>query len=228
MIHLTTTYTPAVQPPTTLDNGIEIIYQDEFLLVANKPADMLSVPGRGPDKQDCLISRVQQVYPNARTVHRLDMATSGLIIIALSHDSQRALSKMFEQRLVDKTYQALVYGLITQKDGKVDLPLICDWPNRPRQKVCHDSGKPSQTEYQVISLNKEMHYTRISLHPITGRSHQLRVHMQALGHPILGDYFYAEKDALAASKRLCLHAQKLSFMHPFTEEKIQLTSEPDF
>jgi tRNA pseudouridine32 synthase / 23S rRNA pseudouridine746 synthase len=225
---LTSTTPPPAQYSTTNDTSIEIVYQDEFLLVANKPADMLSVPGRGPDKQDCLISRIQQSFPNAKTVHRLDMATSGLIIIALSHDSQRALSKLFEQRQVDKTYQAIVYGLVEQDRGKVDLPLICDWPNRPRQKVCHDSGKPSQTEYHVISQDNDKQHTRISLHPITGRSHQLRVHMQALGHPILGDYFYAEDQALAASERLCLHAQKLSFKHPFTEEMIRLNSEPDF
>jgi tRNA pseudouridine32 synthase / 23S rRNA pseudouridine746 synthase len=225
---LTSSISQPVQQTTSLDTDIEIVYQDESLLVVNKPAGMLSVPGRGPEKQDCLISRVQQRFPNARTVHRLDMATSGLIIIALSHDSQRALSKLFELRQVDKTYQAIVYGLVEQTSGKVDLPLICDWPNRPRQKVCHESGKPSQTEYRVISQDKDKQYTRISLHPITGRSHQLRVHMQALGHPILGDYFYAEDEALAASERLCLHAQKLSFIHPFTKEKVHLNSEPSF
>jgi tRNA pseudouridine32 synthase/23S rRNA pseudouridine746 synthase len=207
---------------------ISIAYQDEYLLVADKPAGMLSVPGRGPDKQDCLINRLLVDYPNAKTVHRLDMATSGLLIFALSYESQKALGRLFENRLVDKEYQALVSGLIENDTGKVDLPLICDWPNRPRQKVCYEHGKASQTEYRVLERDETKNCTRVALHPITGRSHQLRVHMQALGHPILGDFFYADDDAFAAASRLCLHAHKLKFKHPFTDKDVSIISEPTF
>lgn len=222
------TFMPREEHFPTEFGPIEIVYEDEYLLIANKPAGMLSVPGRGPDKQDCLINRLIVDYPNAKTVHRLDMATSGLLIFALSSESQKALGRLFENRQVDKEYQALVSGMVANDEGKIDLPLICDWPNRPRQKVCHEHGKPSQTEYRILHRDNITNSTRVALHPITGRSHQLRVHMQALGHPILGDFFYADDDAFAASPRLCLHAHKLHFKHPLTDEIVSVVSEPAF
>jgi len=174
-------YTP---PP---DLGLDLVYQDEALIVVNKPEGLLSVPGRGDDRADCMVSRVQLRVPEALTVHRLDMATSGLLVFARGPDMQRALSLAFQDRGVSKRYVAVVHGLVQPDDGVVDLPLIADWPNRPRQMVCHERGKPSQTRFQVLARDAVTAQTRVALEPITGRSHQLRVHMLALGHPIVGD-----------------------------------------
>lgn len=195
---------------------IETLYVDDCLIVVNKPEDVLSVPGRGPDKKDSVISRVQTQYPTARIVHRLDCATSGLMVIALTVDSHRELSRQFHDREVDKRYVAVVFGTLAQTQGQVDLPLMTDWPNRPRQMVS-DKGKRALTYYKVVE--EEHNSTRVELTPVTGRSHQLRVHMQSLGHPILGDNLYAEGEALSASQRLLLHAEYLSFTHPETGTK---------
>lgn len=188
------------------------LYHDAHLLVFDKPAGLLSVPGRLPKNKDSLALRVQAEFPDALIVHRLDMATSGLLVMARGAEAHRALSIAFAERRVDKSYVAIVAGQVPADTGEVDLPLICDWPNRPRQMVDHDIGKPSLTRYRVLS--READRTRIELEPVTGRSHQLRVHMMAMGHPIIGDEFYAPEDIRRLSPRLLLHAERLSLPHP--------------
>jgi tRNA pseudouridine32 synthase/23S rRNA pseudouridine746 synthase len=207
---------------------IPILYQDDSLLAVDKPHDVLTTPGRGPDKQDCLINRLLPQFPNARIIHRLDMATSGIVILALSHAAQVAMGHLFEKRLINKTYTAIVDGKLDQLSGEIDKPLICDWESRPIQKVCFDSGKAALTYYKSIGYDAINDWTRVSLEPKTGRSHQLRVHMLSLGHPIIGDFFYAPKPILAKSSRLLLHANQLSFQHPFLDKKINLQSKVPF
>lgn len=192
----------------------EIVFADEALVVANKPAGLLAVPGRGADKQDCLAARVQAVYADALIVHRLDMATSGLLVLARGAQAQRTLSISFAQRRVHKRYTAVVAGLMAQPEGRIDLPLICDWPNRPRQKVDLTIGKPSLTLYRVMQHRREDNTTRVELEPVTGRSHQLRVHLAELGHAIVGDTLYASAEVQALAPRLLLHASLLELPHP--------------
>ena len=198
-----------------------VIYIDDHMLVAEKPAGLLSVPGRLPENKDCLISRLQIDYPDALTVHRLDMATSGLMVFARGIEAHRTLSKAFADRQVGKRYIAVVAGALTG-EGEVDLPLITDWPNRPRQMVDHDIGKPSLTRYRV--LEKGEGTTRVELEPVTGRSHQLRVHMMAIDRPILGDVFYAPPKIERLSPRLLLHAARLSLPHPVSGEAMDFHS----
>ena len=186
----------------------ELIYSDEYLLVVDKPAGLLAVPGRGEDKQDCLSTRIQQHYPDALIVHRLDMATSGLIVFARGIAMQRRLSAMFSERIVTKRYVAVVAGKLEPETGEVNLPVGADWPNRPRQKVDMVEGKASLTHYRVLSHQDDS--TRVELEPVTGRTHQLRVHMNAIDHPIVGDNLY---DGPAAG-RLMLHACSLTLPHP--------------
>jgi len=200
----------------TTPHGIEVLYADPALVAINKPSGLLSVPGRGPDKADCASARVQARFPDALTVHRLDMGTSGLLLFARGLAAQRALSRSFEQRLADKRYEAVVAGLVNGDDGEIDLPLVCDWPNRPRQMVSQAQGKPSITRWRVLSRDTATHTTRLALTPLTGRSHQLRVHLMAIGHPILGDELYASPEAHAAAPRLLLHACRLALPHPVT------------
>ena len=207
-------YTP---PP---DEGLDLIHVDEALIVVNKPEGLLSVPGRGEDRQDCMVHRVQQRFPEALTVHRLDMATSGLLVFARGEAMQRALSVLFQDRQVDKRYVAVVKGLLAQDQGEVNLPLIADWPNRSRQMVCFERGKPSQTLYEVLVRDPLKDETRVALTPVTGRSHQLRVHMLALGHPMLGDPFYGDADSQARAPRLLLHAEALGLPHPVSGERV--------
>jgi len=196
-------------PPTA---PLDILHRDCDLIVVNKPSGLLSVPGKNPAHADCVESRVKDLHPEALLVHRLDMDTSGVMIFAANPAAQRHLGLQFERRHLKKTYEALVWGLPSQDHGVVELPLIVDWPNRPLQKVCFETGKPSETSYQVLERHDGS--ARVSLHPKTGRSHQLRVHMKELGHPILGDRFYASGAALAASDRLCLHSKSLTLRHP--------------
>ncbi len=212
------------QPP--MSPYLDIVYQDQDLVVLNKASGLLSVPGRLPEHQDCLQNRVQRVLPTATIVHRLDMATSGLIVMALNKPAHVAISHQFEQRKTKKSYIARVYGKVKEMEGSIDLPLICDWPNRPKQKVDHENGKKSLTHYRV--LNFEENATLVELTPITGRSHQLRVHMLALGHPILGDRLYAHERALTVSPRLQLHAQMLTLAQPTTAADIEFTSNCPF
>lgn len=205
--------------------SFDLIYADPALLVVNKAPGLLSVPGRGPDKQDCLIHRVQAVYPEALSVHRLDMGTSGLLIVARGPAMHRELSILFQERKVAKRYIAVVAGQLPAASGAVDLPLICDWPNRPRQKVDHEIGKPSLTHYRRLEYDALTDTSRVELEPITGRSHQLRVHMAELGHPILGDELYGSE---SSAPRLLLHATMLNFPMPGTNECRTFESPPDF
>jgi tRNA pseudouridine32 synthase / 23S rRNA pseudouridine746 synthase len=202
--------TPEVpyQPPP--DTGLELLHEDAQVLVVHKPAGLLSVPGRGEDRQDCLIHRVQRHFPEAQTVHRLDMATSGLVMLARGDEAQRTLSALFRDRRVAKLYVALVHGLVESDEGEINLPLITDWPRRPMQKVCPDTGKPSLTRFKVLARDLVQGRTRVALEPVTGRTHQLRVHLLAIGHPIVGDPLYGP-DAFAEAGRLCLHAEHLSW-----------------
>ena len=205
------------------------LYVDAVLLVVDKPAGLLAVPGRGPDKQDCLAARVQATYPGALVVHRLDMATSGLMLFARNADAQRALSRAFAARQVKKRYVAVVGGRPAPPAagwGEIDLPLILDWPRRPLSKVDFEIGKPSLTRWRTLAHVGDT--TRVELEPVTGRSHQLRVHLQALGHPILGDELYAPPEVRSASPRLLLHAAYLELPHPLTGEAVVVESEPPF
>lgn len=188
-----------------------LVHLDAHLLVADKPADLLCVPGRGPDKADCLVARVQASWPDALVVHRLDMATSGLVLFGRGPAMHRALSMAFEARQVHKRYEAVVAGLVADEAGEVTLPLLADWPRRPLQKVDLAAGKPSHTRWQVLSRDVAAGTTRLALQPLTGRTHQLRLHLAAIGHPILGDEFYAPPAVLAAAPRLLLHACHLAW-----------------
>ena len=192
-------------PPTALPR-LSIVWADAWLVVADKPAGLLCVPGRGPDKADCLATRVAAQWPDALVVHRLDMATSGLVVLGRGAVMQRALSIAFAERRVRKQYQAVVAGLLADAQGEINLPLAADWPQRPRQQVDHASGKPCLTRWQVLGRDTASATTRLQLSPVTGRTHQLRVHLAAIGHPILGDALYAGPQAAAAAPRLLLHA----------------------
>jgi tRNA pseudouridine32 synthase/23S rRNA pseudouridine746 synthase len=205
-----------------------LIHVDDALIAADKPADLLSVPGRGPENADCLSARLQAVYADARIVHRLDMATSGLIVFARGAEVQRALSIAFAERRVAKTYVAVVDGLMRADTGEIDLPLIADWPNRPRQMVDMVRGKPSRTRWRVLARDTARCRTRVELEPVTGRSHQLRVHLQAIGHPILGDTLYAPPAVAESAPRLLLHASRLQLAHPVDGTTLDLHSPPPF
>ena len=196
--------------------GIPCLHADDHLLVLDKPAGLLSVPGRGPDKQDCASIRAQAQWPDALIVHRLDMATSGLLLLARGAALQRSLSMAFESRDVHKRYVAIVAGHMAQDSGEIHQPLLADWPNRPRQKVT-PAGKPSLTRWRVLAREQDAlgrPQTRLELEPVTGRTHQLRVHLQHIGHPMLGDTLYADADVSARSQRLLLHASELALTHP--------------
>ena len=235
-------------------NGLNLAYRDESLIVAIKPAGLLAVPGRGADKQDCLSSRVQAEFPDALIVHRLDMATSGLLVFARGAAVQRRFSQMFREREVQKHYIAVVSGRLEPENiyrassltlpkretecsplppgegcewgwGTINLPLISDWPNRPRQKLDFEFGKPSLTRYRLLKHDMNTDCSRIELEPVTGRTHQLRVHLAAIGHPILGDRLYGGA-ASGSAERMLLHASKLRFVHPLSGKPLTLISEP--
>ena len=210
---------------------LAIIHEDEALLVLDKPSGLLSVPGRGEDKQDCLSTRVQARYPDALIVHRLDMATAGLMILTKGQEGQRALNQAFSSRQVKKTYTAVVDGLMASTAEEwqtIDLPIIVDWPNRPLRIIDKVLGKPSQTRWRVLTQDPSAKTTRVELAPITGRSHQLRVHLLALGHPILGDALYAPPPVQAQAPRLLLHASALEISHPSSGQVLRFVSEPPF
>ncbi|WPB59175.1 RluA family pseudouridine synthase [Xylophilus sp. GOD-11R] len=216
-------------------SGLRIEYVDAQLLIVEKPAGLLAVPGRGEDKQDCLIARLLAPYPDALVVHRLDMATSGLMVFARDPPTQAALGQAFAERRIFKRYVAVVDGRPSPDhsgdDGwsVIDLPLIADWPNRPLQKVDRAAGKPSVTRWRALGPDADhAGATRVELEPLTGRSHQLRVHLQAIGHAILGDALYATTEAASRAPRLLLHAQTLGFAHPVTGDKLRFDSAPDF
>ena len=205
-----------------------VLHRCDAYLVVDKPAGLLTVPGKGPEKQDCLINRLLPAYPNARIVHRLDQPTSGLVVVPLGYEPLRSIGRQFEQRQVAKTYQAVVTGLMTDDEGEVNLPLICDWPNRPRQMVDHEHGKPALTRFRVLHRDVVQQLTRVELMPVTGRSHQLRVHMLALGHAILGDTLYTPDSVTARSSRLHLHACTLAFNDPDSGVNVSFQSAPAF
>lgn len=209
-----------------MNSLIDVIYQDDDIIVLNKPAELLSVPGRLPEHQDSLQLRVVQAWSSARVVHRLDMATSGIMLMALNRPAQVHISRQFEERKTQKSYIAHVAGQLDKAEGEVDLPLICDWPNRPKQKVDYEQGKPSLTQYRCLQQFEA--FARVELTPVTGRSHQLRVHMMSIGHPILGDRFYAHEQALAMSPRLLLHATWLQITHPSQNTPIEFHSPSPF
>ena len=209
--------------PFTYDppkDALTYIYSDDDLIIVDKPAGLLSVPGK--TEPDCLESRIRKDYPESLTVHRLDMATSGIMVFARNANAQRHIGLQFEKRVTEKTYISRVWGQVEKNSGEVNLPLITDWPNRPKQMVCHERGKASLTHWTV--LEHEDTATRLALYPKTGRSHQLRVHMLAIGHPILGDMLYAEDMAFKAAPRLQLHAHKLKLRKPTGGDWVEFTS----
>ena len=218
----------------TVTADLQVVHEDEHLVVLNKPSGLLAVPGRGPDKQDCLSTRAQARWADALIVHRLDMATSGLLVLARGLPMQRALSSAFEQRRVHKRYVAVVSGQLTNPSPDnawqtISLPLMIDWMNRPRSIVHWGMGKPSVTHWRLLNDSPAPQVgTRIELEPLTGRTHQLRVHLQALGHPIVGDPLYASPEQQALAPRLLLHAADLSFAHPATGQPLTLHSPAPF
>lgn len=202
---LMTSYAPPTGP-------LSVIHRDDDLLLVDKPSGLLSVPGKPARHADCLEARVRSEFPGALLIHRLDLETSGVMVFALNRNAQKAVNRQFEKRIVRKAYIARVAGRVPADGGVIDLPLIADWPNRPLQKVCHDTGKAARTTWRV--LERDATATRLELTPESGRSHQLRVHLKELGHPILGDPFYAPDSARAAAPRLQLHALALELRHP--------------
>lgn len=202
---------------------ITVVHRDDALLVADKPTGLLTEPGRGVHLRDSLIIRLRNHWPDLRIVHRLDRDTSGLIALARTADAHRHLSRQFHDRLVDKHYTALVAGVMPHDTGRIDLPLRKDLENPPRHRVDHELGKKAATEYRVIERGVDR--TRVALHPLTGRSHQLRIHMMAIGHPILGDPLYGDA---ATAPRLMLHATRLAFTHPATGQRLTFESAPPF
>jgi tRNA pseudouridine32 synthase/23S rRNA pseudouridine746 synthase len=212
-----------VLPPCA--GEIEILREELDFLLINKPTRLLSVPGRHPQNRDSVISRLESGYPGCSIVHRLDFDTSGVMVIPRNKSALSHISKQFQARTVSKHYTAVVAGLMKQDDGVIDLPIASD--DGPKYKICHETGKPSITEYKVIERNQQSQTTRVFLHPITGRSHQLRLHLQSIGHPILGCEFYGGEFASAAD-RLLLHATDLRFTHPASGADIFVESKPDF
>ncbi len=210
------------------DQAWQLLYQDEQLLVVNKPAMLLTVPGRHPANADCLISRVQLEFPQAQVVHRLDYDTSGLVILPLSKAALSHISKQFQARTVEKQYQALVCGILEPANGSINLPIAPDEQRRPLYKICQQKGKVSLTHYQTLSTDPGLNQSRLLLSPVTGRSHQLRLHLSAIGHAIVGDSLYASKEVAQSSPRLCLHAAFIEFIHPLSGQKLQFSAAPEF
>jgi tRNA pseudouridine32 synthase/23S rRNA pseudouridine746 synthase len=214
-------------------SALRVLHADGHLLVLDKPAGLLSVPGRGADKADCLSARAQALYPDALIVHRLDMATSGLLLMARGADMQRCLSRAFAERAVSKRYVAVVAGRLEPPAtadgwGVIDLPIAADWPRRPLRVIDRERGQTSVTRWRVLGAGSAAGTTRLELEPVTGRSHQVRVHLLALGHPILGDALYAPAEIAAASARLLLHACRLELVHPHSGAALEFSSPPPF
>tara|TARA_B110000503_G_scaffold11168_3_gene15210 strand:+ start:15914 stop:16576 length:663 start_codon:yes stop_codon:yes gene_type:complete len=215
---------PYLVPHSTEE--IAILYEDDDLLLVRKPTLLLSIPGRHPLNKDCLITRLQQRYPTASIVHRLDLDTSGIMAIPLNKPTHAHISRQFQERQVQKTYHAIVYGVVVPDEGEVDLPITCDWERRPLQKICYDRGRAAFTHFEVLS--RQVDRSRLLLKPVTGRSHQLRIHMRELGHPILGCDMYAHATALGMADRLMLHASTLEFTHPTTGQWLRGDCPSDF
>lgn len=205
---------------------IIILYEDEDLLLVRKPDLLLTIPGRHPLNKDCLITRLRERYPGASIVHRLDLDTSGIMVVPLNKPTHAHISRQFQERQVDKSYHAVVYGVVEQEAGEITLPIAPDWENRPRQIICQERGKSALTRFEVLERGADR--TRLLLRPVTGRSHQLRIHMRELGHPILGCDMYAHEKALGMASRLMLHATTLEFTHPATGQQLMGDCPPDF
>lgn len=205
---------------------VNILFHDNDIIIIDKAPGILSVPGRGADKLDSISHRLSLQFDEIHIVHRLDMATSGIMVFARNKDALRHLQQQFQHRQTEKSYQAIVAGILTPHQGAINLPMRCDWPNRPKQMVCYEFGKKSLTRWRVMDyINGN---TRVELLPFTGRSHQLRIHSDALGHPILGDNLYGTKESQQATEQLCLHAQSLSFTHPTNNCWLTFSSQPPF
>ncbi len=211
-----------------MSSTLAIVHADAHCIVVCKPSGLLAVPGRGEAGRDCLSERVRADHADALIVHRLDMATSGLMLLARGTDAQRRLSIAFAQREVHKRYVAVATGQMNPPEGEIDLPLAADWPNRPRQQVDAVRGRPSLTRYRVLEIDAARNTTRVELEPVTGRAHQLRVHLLAIGHPILGDTLYGSAEVQAAAPRLLLHAASLAFTHPASGEPMSFDSPSPF
>lgn len=209
---------PYIVPVCT--EAVRFLHEDEALLFVSKPAFLLSIPGHHAANKDCLITRVQQTHPTARIAHRLDLDTSGIMVLALTAPARSHLGRQFEKRVVDKTYQAVVFGQVEQDQGTINLPIAPDWPNRPKQKIDFSEGRESITHFQV--LERQSDRTRLLLTPETGRSHQLRIHLASIGHPILGCDLYAHPEARALSARLLLHAESLELFHPLDNHRLRV------
>jgi len=216
----------AILPATS--EPYQVVYEDDVLVVVNKPAQLLTVPGRHPENQDCLIRRVQREFYSAEVVHRLDYDTSGLIVLPLTKRVLSDVSKQFQARTVHKHYVAIVAGKLAKARGSIDLPIAADEANRPLYKVCRETGKASVTRYQLLSYNSSTNQSRVQLEPVTGRSHQLRVHMLALGHAIVGDTLYASAEIAGQCSRLQLHAEYIRFVHPLSKEVLEFTAAAPF
>lgn len=214
----------AILPKCTAE--IAVLHRDSDFWIIDKPYGLLSVPGRHPANRDSVLVRMQALHPGAAIVHRLDFDTSGLMVIPLNPAALSGISKQFQARSVEKTYTAIVAGQVTPESGQIDLPIAADPDNRPKYKICHQTGKPSVTDYKVLETLGDA--SRLSLHPLTGRSHQLRLHLQAIGHPIWGDVFYADAVTMAKSPRLLLHATLLRFTHPANGARMEFYSAPAF
>ena len=212
-------------PPLFYDppsEPLNILYQDDDLLVLAKPSGLLSVPGKAEDQRDCLETRARAEFPEALLTHRLDLETSGVFMMARNKGAQVHINRQFELRDTQKRYIARVWGHVEDNSGHIDLPMRCDWENRPRQMICHEHGRAAQTDWEVLEREPEG-FTRMLLKPVTGRSHQLRVHMEELGYPILGEVFYAHDEAEEAAERLQLHAERLTITHPTSGELVSFT-----
>jgi len=212
------------------DTGLPVLFVDDAVLVLDKPAGLLTVPGRGEAKQDCLIRRAHREYPDALIVHRLDRDTSGLVLMARGAAAQRTINLAFEKRQTDKRYEALVIGLLPVSDEwqEIDLPLLVDWPNRPKRTINYAEGQHALTRWRCTAADAARSCSRVELEPVTGRTHQLRVHMQAIGHPMLGDTLYAPPDTLPLAQRLHLHARSLTFPHPSTGQMVAFSAPVPF
>ena len=208
--------------------GPEVLFCDEHILAVHKPSGLLSTPGRGEHLHDSVVSRIQTQYPDATAVHRLDMDTSGVMVLARGIHATRTMGLAFEKRLVNKIYQAWAWGIPPEPEGQINLPLICDWPNRPRQIVEFQRGKAATTLYKVLEADSSANRSKWELTPLTGRSHQLRVHLSHIGHPILGDPLYAHPPALACATRLMLHSCEIQIPHPQTHKILQFSSPAPF
>lgn len=208
------------------DTPLDILHMDHMMLAVNKPAGLLSVPGKGDHLADCLEARIKAAFPDALLIHRLDRDTSGVMVFALTPHAQRHINLQFEKRQTKKTYVARVAGRVAEPSGTVNLPLIVDWPNRPLQMVCHERGKEAITEWKRLKASDAE--SRMRLFPKTGRSHQLRVHMLSLGHPILGDPFYATGPTLTDHPRMMLHAEELRLRHPDGGQGISFRAKAPF